>query len=314
MKNIPLSIFPQPFLRRVSPIFDSFSSRLENNMPMLKVHLKKAKLDFNSKEYIGMCMASGLLFFILLSFFAVVFTGGFNPINSNQPLVTGMVTLQDVSPAKMTMGIVAVIFIIAGFIFLQQLSYPKLKAYQNIKNIDRNLLPALQHLLIQLNAGTPLFEAIVGVTASEYGGVSDQFRIAVRRINAGTNQIRALEEVAEENPSPYFRRAIWQITTGMKTGSDISKVLENTIENLSEEQLIQIQRYGSQLNPLAMFYMLGAVILPSLGITFIMVLSSFMGLEGVIIKTIFWVLLVAVFFFQVMFLGVIKSRRPNLLE
>ena len=62
-----------------------------------------------------------------------------------------------------------------------------------------------------------------------------------------------------------------------------------------------------------MFYMMGAVILPALGITFLIVLSSFIELETLLIKLLFWGLLGAVVFFQIIFSGVIKSKRPSLL-
>jgi len=298
MKTIPFSLLPPEFLRRISPIFNVLGSRLENAVPQLKLNLKKAKIDFSAREYLNMCITSTFLFVVVFGLLGMFFAGGFKFTNANQPLVTGMATQTVLfSSPKNIFGIIAIVLILAVFIFFQQISYPKLRAYQNIKNIDRNILPAMQNILIQLNSGAPLFDAIVSVSSGDYGGVSEQFKIAVRKINAGENQIRALEDLAEENPSPYFRRAIWQITTGMKTGSDITKILENTISDLSEEQVIQIQRYGSQLNPLAMFYMLIAVILPSLGITFIMVLAAFANMGEVLIKIIIWSLLLLVFFF-----------------
>ena len=64
----------------------------------------------------------------------------------------------------------------------------------------------------------------------------------------------------------------------MKAGADISTVLKEVIDALSEEQIVQIQDYGSKLNPLAMFYMLLGVIMPALSITFVIIISSFSGL------------------------------------
>ena len=62
-----------------------------------------------------------------------------------------------------------------------------------------------------------------------------------------------------------------------------------------------------------MFYMLVAVIAPSLGMTFLIMLSSFIALSPEYTKIVFYGLYVAVIFFQIMFMGMIKSRRPNLL-
>ena len=99
----------------------------------------------------------------------------------------------------------------------------------------------------------------------------------------------------------------------MKAGSNLSIVINETINSLIEEQNIQIQRYGSQLNPLAMFYMLIAVIVPSLGVTFITVLGTIIALDKATIKLLFWGIFIVVIFFQIMFLGAIKSRRPNMM-
>lgn len=312
MKAIPFSMLPTPLLRKISPIFNRISSRLAKRIPHFETSLELAEIKFSPVEYLSMCMASAFFFIIFGSIIGIFIFSGGTEIVFNQ-LPTGMVTA-DAPPSETPLTIIGVVALIAIFMFIQQIMRPKLKAHERIKNIDRNLIPALQHLLVQLNSGAPVFEAITSVSAGNYGEVSNQFKIAIRHIHAGKGQIQALEKVAEENPSPYFRRAIWQITTGMKTGSDITKILKGTIKDLSEEQLIQIQRYGSQLNPLAMFYMLIAVILPALGITFIMVLSAFTNLSSALTKLIFWGLLVSVLFFQIMFLGVIKARRPNLLE
>lgn len=200
------------------------------------------------------------------------------------------------------------------FILLQQLLFPKLLAGRKIRDIDKNLLPALQDILVQLNSGIPLFSIMVNISQKKYGGVSREFGTAVKKINAGISQVDVLDEMASKNPSLYFRRAIWQLVNGMKTGSDTGIVVKEIISALSEEQLLQIQKYGGQLNPLAMFYMLITVIIPSLGMTFLIILSSFISTSEFATKVIFWSLYGFVFFFQIMFLGIIKTRRPTLLE
>ncbi|MBU1111663.1 MAG: type II secretion system F family protein, partial [Nanoarchaeota archaeon] len=121
------------------------------------------------------------------------------------------------------------------------------------------------------------------------------------------------EEAALKNPSIFFRRALWQIINGLKSGSDLGTVIQEAINGLSEEQILQIQIYGGRLNPLAMFYMMIAVIIPALGTTFIIVLSSFLSFSEVLTKAIFISIFAMTTFAQIMFLGIIKTRRPNLL-
>ncbi|MBU1632121.1 MAG: type II secretion system F family protein [Nanoarchaeota archaeon] len=175
-------------------------------------------------------------------------------------------------------------------------------------------MPALQDFSVQINAGIPLFNILVNIAHSNYGEVSNEFKIIVKEINVGVPQVKALEESALKNPSIFFRRSLWQIINGLKAGSDMSTVIQEAINALSEEQILQIQVYGGKLNPLAMFYMLIAIIVPALSVTFIIILSSFLSFSEFLTKTIFYSILTATTFFQIIFLGIIKTRRPNLLS
>lgn len=206
---------------------------------------------------------------------------------------------------------VALVF--AGFIFFSQSIYPKVYSSRKQRDIEKNLISALEDMLIQLNSGIPLFSIMVNISIADYGFLSEEFKKGVRKINAGFPQMEVLEEMGEKNPSPYFRRALWQISNGMRAGSDISIVIKESIKALNEEQLIQIQNYGNKLNPLIMFYMLISVIIPALAITFLTIISSMVNLSSFTSSLIFISLFVFVMIIQVMFLGIIKSVRPSLL-
>lgn len=292
MFKLPYSIIPADRLKKISYLFLGMGQSMQNLFPFLKTHLKQARFDISIREYLSMCILSSSIFFILIFFFISIFSG------FTKYLVFNFV----------------ISVILSLFIFYQQISYPKIYANRRIKDIERNLLSALQNMLIQLNSGVPLFNILVNISEGGYGEVSNEFYRIVKEINGGKPQIEALEEIAAINPSVFFRKAIWQIVNGMKSGTDLAIILEETINLLSEEQILQIQMYGSQLNPLAMFYMLIVVIAPALGITFLIILSSFISLSEFATKMIFWGFYGIVFFFQIMFIGIIKSRRPNLLK
>ena len=160
---------------------------------------------------------------------------------------------------------------------------------KRIRNLDKNLLPAMQNALVQLKAGVPLFHILAQISIGGYGEVSKEFLKVVREVNAGKPQIDALDVIAFENPSPYFRRVIWQISNRMKTGADLAETVKEITIHLSGEQVNQIERYGAQLSPLSMFYMVVAIILPALGLTLMIVMASFMSLSAVGIKIMFWI-------------------------
>ncbi len=295
MFKIPYALLPEPALQKNSSFFIGLGAALEKSFPFLKLALKQAETDYSPREYLSMClMASTIFFFFFLSF------------------LTFVLLILDVDNFFL-MALMAATAI-TMFAFFQQISYPKIHANRRLRDIERNLLSALQNILIQLNSGVPLFETMVNVSKEDYGEISKEFSKAVKAINGGKDQIEALEDMAAINPSLFFRRAIWQLVNGMKSGANMTTVIQEIIDLLAEEQILQIQRYGSQLNPLAMFYMLVVVIAPSLGMTFMLVLSSFISLPEVMTKMMFWGVYALVTFFQIMFMGIIKSKRPNLLQ
>ncbi|MFH2028669.1 MAG: type II secretion system F family protein [Nanoarchaeota archaeon] len=294
MFKLPYSLIPTPSLMTVSSKFLGAGEFLQHLFPFLKVHLKQAKIDITLKHYLSMCFVSDCVFFI---FFGIMTSTILLAASLTKALFSGLI----------------VTALITLFIFFQQIAYPNIIASRRIKDIERNLLAVLQNIYVQLNSGVPLFNILVNITEGDYGEISKEFSQAIKEINAGRPQVETLEEMAAINPSLFFRRAIWQIVNGMKSGSNMSHVINEIINLLSEEQLLQIQRYGAQLNPLAMFYMMIVVIAPSLGMTLLIVLSSFISLSESMVKIIFWGMYGMVVFFQIIFMGAIKSRRPNLL-
>lgn len=292
MFKIPFSILPMSAIYRLSPFYRGLAQKLEKSFPSLEVYLNQAETRIRALDYIAMCLVS-LTFFTIFIFFVSLFSLAFGAGVFLPFIIT---------------------FFCAAFVFFQQMAYPRLVAVRRIKEIERNLLPALQDMLVQLNSGIPLFNILASIARGSYGAISIEFKNAIQEINAGRSQIDALEDIAVRNPSVLFRRTIWQVVNGMKEGADIASLIKEVMRAVSDEQVTQIQKYGGQLSPLALFYMLIAIIAPSLGVTFIIVLSSFVAIAPTVTKILFYGLLVFTMLFQVMFLGMIKTRRPSLLD
>lgn len=260
----------------------------------LEENLKNSGISISREEYLSICINTfGFLFLVLfiLSSTALAFLG------VKFFYIFGFI-----------FG-----FMFAGFVFFSQLVYPSIYVMRREKNIEKNLIPALQDILVQLYSGVPLFSVMVNISAADYGELSIEFKKAVRRISAGSPEQEVLEDLSKRNPSTFFKRTLWQISNGMNAGSDMSIVIEDSIKSLVEEQMIQIQNYGNKLNPLVVFYMLIAVIIPALSITFLTIISSMINLSKVTTIVLFIGLFIFVIFMQIMFLGLIKSRRPSLL-
>jgi flagellar protein FlaJ len=162
-------------------------------------------------------------------------------------------------------------------------------------------------LIIEIQSGVPLYDAFINLSKN-YETIGKYFKEITDKVNMGTSMEDALNETVDLTPSPEFRRVLWQVVNSLRTGSNIADSLISVIDQITKEQNIKMKEYGRKLNPLVMFYMMIAVILPSLGITMTIVLSTFMNIElGLPV-----LLFIAFFlgFVQFMFLSIIKFSRP----
>jgi len=291
MITIPFSILPPKAIRIVAKLFTKISAVLSHFLPSLGLDLNRARINIDVKIYISYCMASTFVSFLILTGFFYVILDAIKKSHWSIPIV----------------------LTISLLIFYMQMNYPKIIAKKRIRNLDTDLLAALRTMVIQLNSGLNLYDAMLTVSKQEFGEVSKELGIAVKEIGAGVSAKRALEMMSIRNPSPYFRRSVWQIVNGLQAGSNIAHVMDSVIDNLSKEQVIQIEKYGGQLNPIIMFYMMTVVIIPALAITFMIVISSFLGLSDLGVKLLFASLLSVVLFFQIMFAGIVKNKRPALM-
>jgi pilus assembly protein TadC len=129
-----------------------------------------------------------------------------------------------------------------------------------------------------------------------------------KQVRGGADLSAALEQSASSSASPYYRRIAWQIANANRAGAEISTVLKDIVDYLSEEQKIMIRNYGSQLSPLSLFYMLSCIIMPTMGLIFLAISSTITNIpvsEATLLPIFAFIVLA-----QIMFIGLIKSRRP----
>ncbi len=290
---IPFNPFPTSFLLLLANKFQGFGEKISLMFPYLEFQLKQAEIDLEPQEY-------GSIMFILSSFYFIV---GF--------LISFLFSMRLFPDLKLVISLT--VGALAWFSILIQLSlYPKIKVLKKVKSIEQNLLFAIRTILVEIKAGVSLFHAMEIISKGNFGEIAVEFGKTVDKINAGTIEYIALEEMATYNPSLFFRRTIWQLVNGLKAGADISTVLTVLVDSLGKEQKNQIKKYGSQMKLLSLMYMMLGVIIPALGFTFLIVLASFPQMQ--MNELLFWILLGSIVLAQFMYLGMLKSRRPNLLE
>ncbi len=296
-KNKGIAALRSQRIRNLSHYFISVGDVLAKISPMIAIQLKQSGLDkdynLTAREYLAICFTVSATMGILAgTAVSLVLSMGTGVFVSYGPLIG----------------------IAVGFLnYMQLVTYPKSIVSKRVKNLEKNLIFALRTILVQIRSGVPIFDSFVSVGAGNYGQISDEFKIVIEKSRSGKPVIDTLEELAIRNPSMYFRRAIWQLVNAMRSGSDIGENLECVLEALSKEQMVQIREYKSVLNPLAMMYMMIAVIMPSLGITVMIIISTFPGMGRLGDKMTFWMLLGGVIIMQFLFMSVIRGKRPNLI-
>ncbi len=260
--------------------------------PSLSVRLKQAEMEVSADEYLGKAV-NGSFFF---GFFGLVVMSVFNFIVN-----PGGNFLVFVIFVPVFLSLVVLIYRLAG---------PSMVVSKRVIDIEANLLFSLRHLLVEMRSGINNYDSFVSLSRSNYGAVSVEFSKLVKKISYGVSETQALEELMIKNPSTNFRRVIWQILNAIRSGSDLSGIIEELVKEYSLEQKTKIKMYGGQLNSLALVYMIFAIIMPSIGITFLIILSFFSDFainEGVLV-----LILLVIVVFQFVFIGVVKSKRPRI--
>jgi flagellar protein FlaJ len=273
------------WVRLLLPVADNARSLLPN----LERDLSRARMDMDSDRFVASAIARALQVGLSIG----VSLLGAGVIVENQTLLVGGALA---TPLTIAFG---------GFTFL---NYPKVRMKRVSRELEKDLPYALRHMLIEVRSGISLYEAMVSVS-SGYGRASDEFDTIVRDINGGKPQVEALEDSIVRNPSTMYRRAMWQMINAMKSGTDVSNTLESLVESMVKQQKLQVERYGKELNPYILVYLMIAVIVPSLGVTFLIVLSTFTGTS--LNRNTFFYMLGGLVLFQVFFLNFVKSKRPD---
>jgi flagellar protein FlaJ len=292
MKRIPVIPVPMEKASGAAKHLLNWGEFFSNLFPGLAFELEQSEFKFEPREWVALAL------FTALFYFSVLFTGLFVVLVAAKIEITRLIVI--------SLGASGIIGLV-GFIYV--IFYPKLFVNRKVNQIEKNLPYALHHLLIEVRSGVPLFNALVSISQSKYGILSEEMKKAVDDISTGKSEIAALEMLARRNPSLYFRRVLWQIVNSLKSGADIGNTIKQIVDNLAEEQRIAIKKYGSQLNPLTLMYMIFAVIFPTLGITFLLVLSSFVGI-GIDLQLVLIGIILFLVMFQFMIIGLIKSKRP----
>ncbi len=260
--------------------------RIATRFPGLKLKLQQAGMEETEVTFVRKTFLSAFYMTFGITFVAAMFLSktDFNLIN-----------------------LLLVFPILMFLMFMYFIKMPDIKKLHIEREINGEIVDAGRFLIIELESGIPVYDAFKHV-ARNYPVVGKYFKNIVEDIDLGTAIEEALNRAVDIVPSRNFRKLLWQIINSIGTGADIAKAISSVIEQVVREQKIELNEYGRKLNPLAMFYMIVAVVLPSIGITMLVVMVSFLSIN----LTLGSLLMIAgmMGFIQFMFFNMVKRSRP----
>ena len=169
---------------KIPPIFKKIGETIEPYFLSFNIDIQQSRLDTTLTKFLAgisyQAINMGLMFTIML-----IIIGGF----SKSMEIIGMALL--IGP------------VITIFIFYSLLYQLRMKLQKKAKLIDKNLPFALRHLLIELKAGIPLYQAIVAIS-SDYKEMSQEVREIIKDINAGKSEMSAIEKSINLSPSMTY--------------------------------------------------------------------------------------------------------------
>ena len=186
--KIPFTFSDTEILKRRSKKFFKFTPKKGSKLDSF---LNNSGEKINKRQYLSITYRS---FIINLSIFIVLFTTLFGLFAVRYFYFYGLILS----------------FVISCFVFLIQFNYPKIFSLNKKRDIEKNLIPLLQDMIVQANSGVPVFDILINISNADYGEASKEFKKITNEINSGSPQIEAIEKYGKLNTSEYFN------TTGLR--------------------------------------------------------------------------------------------------
>lgn len=194
-----------------------------------------------------------------------------------------------------------------ALIFL--LNYPKIAANSRAKEIDQVLPYALRQLATQIKAGVGFTKSIESIARSNYGVLSEEFKIVSNDLKAGASIETALTKLMNRTNSSGLKKVIIQVIRSLKTGGKLSEVITSIASDVSFESRMALRDYTEVLNLISVFYIVVAVVAPVSLSVFSAILNLPIIGSGLPVPA--WVLFAGITLGIIIILYVIKYLEPK---
>ncbi len=153
-----------------------------------------------------------------------------------------------------------VAFAISALVLI--LGYPYMRKESIIDSIERNFSDALKQMADTLKAGDTYESALREVAEADYGRLSEEMQLALRRLEDGENLDSALSGFAERIDSTIIKRTITIVLDSIKTGASLADILDDIADDVRDYQRLKDERKSNTTMQFLFMIASGGVIAP----------------------------------------------------
>ncbi len=245
-----LTEFKSPLIRQLGKFYLIFQAPLKPLTVLLRkfpptreiaYYLYSANMRFSVQQYLAICTAVAVI-----AFFGGLLFGLVIAIAANLPLI-----------------IIPIIAIVAFFFaLLICLIYPSNMAKKRGDAISVELPFALRHMSTELKAGIGLYKTLQAIATSDYGVLSEEFARTITEIEEGTDTKDALRHFALRTQSKALRNALLHVVRALKTGGNLSEVMNVIAEDVAFELRMKMRDFGEKMNFFGVIFIMLVIVMP----------------------------------------------------
>ncbi|VVC00853.1 Type II secretion system (T2SS), protein F [uncultured archaeon] len=245
-----LKDFKSPAVKTIGAIYISMKSifgpatDFVNRLPVasdVRYYLFSANMRYSAKQWIALSLVTAA---IVAAF-------------------TFAMTLAAAIVLEVSFAFPVLIAMMAGFFGLViMLIIPRSRANSRGNDMSAELPFALRQMATELRAGIGLYKAMQTISTSDYGVLSEEFGRTIIEIEEGSDTKDALKHFALRSQSKSLRSAIFHLIRALKTGGNLSDIMNDIAQDVSFDIRIKISDFAEKMNFFGVIYIFLAIVAP----------------------------------------------------
>ncbi|MBU0757954.1 MAG: type II secretion system F family protein [Nanoarchaeota archaeon] len=156
----------------------------------------------------------------------------------------------------------SVLFIFASAMVMWM--YYEIKQFRRTVQIEKVLPDFLSEVSVNLRAGMTFDKSLWNAVEPEYTVLAKEIEIVAKKVMTGEDTETALKEFSEKYNSPLLKESIDLIVVGLKSGGEISDLIDRVVENVKQASYLRKELIANVMSYVIFITMISIVIAPTL--------------------------------------------------